>query len=203
MSWRLSVLCVAALLTWSAAGVAATPKPALKAGTYRGTVRMAVVTGHNKYPATMSGAWAVTVDRAGRVRGTEQLQGTVQVPSPDDAGCTYSPAIWTLVSKSTLGRGGGDASPGFVRSKAVVIEMSSSWSTTPDSYTKTCGTAVQPWTFVSLMGAGGDTVTPISLYHLQLPLALFKTRGRTYTVTFKNMWGYPYTQTYALTSAPK
>jgi len=178
-------------------------RPVLTPGTYSGTVKMTLAVGTNRLTAKLTGSWRVVADRAGHLRGSEQLEGPVTFTSPDAEQCTYQPATWTFGSKGTLGTSyGGNGTPGVVSGNTVLLDLSSSWYARPSGYTRVCPTAAQPWTFVSLYGAGGDTITPM-VTTLHLPLSLFTARRGSVTTTFKNTWGTSFTQTYALTRAPK
>jgi hypothetical protein len=61
----------------------------IRPGTYSGTVQMGVdayVTA--VYPATLTGHWTLTIDKAGHVRGAESMQATI--PFMPSTGCTVS-----------------------------------------------------------------------------------------------------------------
>lgn len=175
----------------------------LAPGTYAGTVTTTLAVGRSRLPATLTGTWRVVVDRAGNLRGSEQLEGTITFAAPDSDGCTYKPASWTFGSKGSLGTSyDGAGTPGVVRGNTVLLDLSSSWYSRPSGYTRVCPTASMPWTFVSFYAAGGDTVTPM-VTTLKLPLSLFTARGRSATTTFRNTWGTRFTQRYTLTASPK
>lgn len=199
---RTMLVPVCAVLAGHAAAQAAPGASApLRPGLYSGAVTMSLVVGKG-HPAVLSGAWSVTVDRLGHLRGREDLRGPVSFVSPDGDGCTYDPVTWTFGARGTLGTSySGPGTPGVVRGNVVLLDLSTSWYTIPSSYARICGGIRSGWPLYVVVGGGGDTVTPV-VATLRLPLSLFGRPGRSATVRLKSTWGVVYAQKYTLTRAP-
>ena len=207
-----AVAIVAGASALASAALAAKPHPkapALKAGTYTGTVTMAPVYQGpgSSIEITLSGTWTLKVDRQGHLTGTESLAGTM--PITPSGGCSASPDSYTLRFTATFGRTqvgfAITGAPGFVQGKVVVVDVDSNqsglgWSATPSTYQLTCG-ALPPGTDDILFF--GELGVPIVTYAIHLPLAMFTNVGHPYSVKVENVENTPFTQVYTLAKGPK
>ena len=207
------VLGLAAAGTASTAAAAKPKPPALRPGTYAGTVTMGPVyqAPGSSASITLTGTWALKVDRLGHITGSESLSGTM--PITPSGNCTASPSSYTLGFAARFGIKqigfGITGAPGAVQGKVVVIDLDSQtgsgsttdqgWSATPATYQLTCGNLAPTTNNVLFFGELG---VPIDHHTTRLPLGLFSDLGRKYAFSVGNAEGTVFTQTYTLTKRP-